>query len=273
VLDREQVLVLGDVTAGRSEDFEPLVNGVSQPVLGIAAGQIERWRVVNASSARYVRLSIGGTTFQILGTDGGLLERPVPATEVLLAPSDRVEIAAGPFEERDDFAIEALAHAGDLEPIAQRLAMVRVGPPRLSIAVIPAHFRSILPLAPPSALPNRTLDFGMRDSPDGDTDFLVNQEKNYQDAPVRVGELQVWDIVNSTSMDHPFHLHGFFFQVLAIDGQPPAWRSWEDVVNLPPWSTTRIAWLPDDRPGRWMYHCHILGHHAAGMMAHFDVVR
>jgi FtsP/CotA-like multicopper oxidase with cupredoxin domain len=35
----------------------------------------------------------------------------------------------------------------------------------------------------------------------------------------------------------------------------------------------RIAWLPDDRPGSWMYHCHILEHHAAGMMAHFDVIR
>ena len=34
----------------------------------------------------------------------------------------------------------------------------------------------------------------------------------------------------------------------------------------------RIAWMPDDRPGEWMYHCHILEHHAMGMMAHFAVV-
>lgn len=87
------------------------------------------------------------------------------------------------------------------------------------------------------------------------------------------GELQVWDIVNVAPIDHPFHLHGFFFQVLSVNGQPPVWRSWEDVVNVPGKSTVRIAWLPDDRPGSWMYHCHILDHHAAGMMAHFDVVR
>jgi FtsP/CotA-like multicopper oxidase with cupredoxin domain len=31
--------------------------------------------------------------------------------------------------------------------------------------------------------------------------------------------------------------------------------------------------MPDDRPGPWMAHCHILEHHAAGMMMHFDVVR
>lgn len=35
----------------------------------------------------------------------------------------------------------------------------------------------------------------------------------------------------------------------------------------------RIAWMPDDRSGEWMYHCHILEHHAAGMMAHFQVIR
>jgi FtsP/CotA-like multicopper oxidase with cupredoxin domain len=30
--------------------------------------------------------------------------------------------------------------------------------------------------------------------------------------------------------------------------------------------------MPDERPGEWMYHCHILEHHAGGMMAHFEVV-
>ena len=73
-------------------------------------------------------------------------------------------------------------------------------------------------------------------------------------------------------MDHPFHLHGFFFQVLSINGTPPPFRSWEDVVNVPPRATVRIAWQADDRCGSWMYHCHILEHHASGMMAHFDVV-
>jgi FtsP/CotA-like multicopper oxidase with cupredoxin domain len=41
---------------------------------------------------------------------------------------------------------------------------------------------------------------------------------------------------------------------------------------VPAKSRIRIAWMPDDRPGGWMYHCHILEHHEAGMMAHFDVV-
>jgi FtsP/CotA-like multicopper oxidase with cupredoxin domain len=34
-----------------------------------------------------------------------------------------------------------------------------------------------------------------------------------------------------------------------------------------------IPFRPDDRPGEWMYHCHILEHHERGMMGHFTVVR
>jgi hypothetical protein len=61
-------------------------------------------------------------------------------------------------------------------------------------------------------------------------------------------------------------------QVLSVNGKPPAFRSWEDTVNLPPRSRVRIVWKADDRVGEWMYHCHILEHHLSGMMAHFAVV-
>jgi FtsP/CotA-like multicopper oxidase with cupredoxin domain len=89
---------------------------------------------------------------------------------------------------------------------------------------------------------------------------------------VKVGELQVWEITNVSGMDHPFHLHGFFFQVLEKDGKAPAYKAWKDTINLPPGTRVKIAWLPDNRPGIWMYHCHILTHHAAGMMANFEVI-
>jgi FtsP/CotA-like multicopper oxidase with cupredoxin domain len=290
VLDREQVLVLDDLKLDRKgqiakfggfvqwhdgrEGDARLVNGRIEPTLTIAAGQIERWRVVNAASARYVRMSIGGAQFRILGTDGGLLEAPVAVTEVLLAPGDRVDLAVGPFAEGEQLAVQALRYSrmtikrrGD-----ERFATLRVGPAKASTAVVPERLRVIEPLAPSSATPNRTVDFGIKLSLRRGIDFVVNGERHNTDAPVKIGELQVWDVVNSTMMDHPFHLHGFFFQVLSMNGEPPAFRSWEDVVNLPPKSTTRIAWIPDGRPGSWMYHCHILEHHAAGMMGHFDVV-
>jgi FtsP/CotA-like multicopper oxidase with cupredoxin domain len=251
------------------------VNGRKEPELTIAAGQVERWRIVNAASARYVRLSIGRRPFTILGTDGGLIDAPVAASEVLLTPADRVELAVGPFNEGETLRIESLPY--NRRSIArvrvERFARLTVGPAAPSRAVIPERLRHIEPLVTGSATSTHEVHLGVRPSLRHGVDFLINKEQHHRDRPVRVGELQVWDIVNDTMMDHPFHLHGFFFQVLEVNGKPPAFRSWEDTVNIPPKSRVRIAWLPDDRPGEWMYHCHILEHHAAGMMAHVEVVR
>ena len=289
-LDGERVFVLDDVKLdkmgqiakfggivehhdGREGDVR-LVNGKSEPELQIAAGQIERWRFINSSSARYIRLSIGGQPFKILGTDGGLLETAQTVKEVLLATADRVDLAVGPFAEGQELVIEALPYFRKTikKRKTERFATLKVGPAKPSTARIPERLRTIAPLAPPDAAPNRTVKLGVKLSLTKMVDFVVNREQHHQDKPVKAGELQVWDVVNTTLMDHPFHLHGFFFQVLAVDGAPPPFRSWEDVVNVPPRATVRIAWLPDNRPGSWMYHCHILEHHASGMMGHFDVV-
>jgi FtsP/CotA-like multicopper oxidase with cupredoxin domain len=290
VLDGERVLVLDDVKLNRKGDFAKfggwieehtgregdvrLVNGAVEPELVVAAGQVERWRVVNASSARYVRLSVGGRRFAILATGGGAIETPVPASEVLLVPGDRVDIAVGPFEEGEVITVDSLPydrHTGK-HPV-ERFATVRVGAARPSTASLAGRGRAIEPLAPEDATPNRFVKMSERLSIRRGTDFMINDEMHHNDKPVTVGELQVWDIENASHMDHPFHLHGFFFQVLSVNGIAPAFRSWEDTVNVPPRGRVRIAWMPDDRPGMWMYHCHILEHHAGGMMANFAVVR
>jgi FtsP/CotA-like multicopper oxidase with cupredoxin domain len=124
----------------------------------IAAGRIERWRIVNASSARYVRLSLGGVRFQIIGTDGGLIESPVTATEVLLPPADRVELAVGPFEtEGAVLNIEDLPYyrmAGK-KPI-ERFGTLRIAPRKPSTARVPARLREIAPLVTGDATVTRT---------------------------------------------------------------------------------------------------------------------
>jgi len=127
-------------------------------------------------------------------------------------------------------------------------------------------------LAPQDATVNRKVKLSVGPSLKHGIDFLVNNEMHCNDKPVMVGDLQVWEVSNTSMMDHPFHLHGFFFQVLEENGKAPAYKAWKDTYNLKPKSKIKIAWMPDNRPGYWMYHCHILQHHAAGMMAHFEVV-
>lgn len=290
-LDADRVFVLDDVALDRKGQVKPrgwwieqhdgrqgstmLVNGKQVPELTIAAGQVERWRIVNASSARYVRLSMGERPFTLIGTDGGLIDAPVSMNEILLTPADRVELAVGPYAEGDVLQINALRYDRTTiaRPRTELFATLRVGAAAPSHAIIPSRLRTIEPLAPRDAAPTREVHLGVKPSLKHGVDFVVNKESHHRDKPVKVGELQVWDVVNDTLMDHPFHLHGFFFQVVEVNGEPPAFRSWEDTINIPPKGRARIAWMPDDRPGEWMYHCHILEHHAGGMMGHFEVIR
>jgi FtsP/CotA-like multicopper oxidase with cupredoxin domain len=251
-----------------------LINGRVDSVVNVHAGQLERWRFINSSSARYFKLYLGGRTFQIIGTDGGLIEKPVTVTEVLITPGERLDIVVGPFKEGEVFPIEALSYnrITFLKPKRQTFATVEVLENQPSLAFVPEALRTIEPLAPQNATISRTVKLSVGASLKNVLDFKVNGGIHVQDQPVRVGELQIWEINNVSLMDHPFHLHGFFFQVLEINGKAPAYKAWKDTINLTPRTKVKIAWMPDNRPGKWMYHCHILEHHAAGMMANFEVI-
>lgn len=251
-----------------------LINGKESSTLHMHAGQIERWRLVNSASARYFKLSLDGKPFKVIATDGGLLEAPRMETELLITPGERFDIVVGPFNEGEVFQIETLPYNRVTfgKPKRQKYATVHVMGKKESKAFIPGKFFEIPVLVSPDAKVNRTVKMSVVPSLKRGIDFVVNGEMHCNDQPVLVGELQVWEVINTSLMDHPFHLHGFFFQVLEENGKTPEYKAWKDTYNLKPKSKIKIAWMPDNRPGLWMYHCHILEHHAAGMMAHFEVI-
>ncbi len=251
-----------------------LINGKEMPVISVHATQTERWRIINTSSARYINLSLSGKQFKIISTDGGLLERPIEAKAILLTPGERIDILAGPFNEGESFYIQSLPYnrMTFVKAKYRMYATVEVNNAKQSEAMIPPTMRRIEPLASQDAIATRKIKMSVGPSLKNGIDFLVNNKVHANDKQVNIGELQIWEVLNTSLMDHPFHLHGFFFQVLEVNGKSPEYNSWKDTINLPPRSTVKIAWVPDNRPGLWMYHCHILEHHEAGMMANFEVV-
>ena len=293
VTDQERIFMIDDMKLTSDHEFKTgnlfarwferhdgregdtlLINGRENEVFNMHAGQIERWRFINASSAKYFRLFLSGKPFKIIATDGGLLEKSQEVTEALITPGERIEIIIGPFTEGETFAIESLPYnrKTSIKPKHQQYATVNVRASKPSVAFIPEILRKIESLAPQDAPVTRKVKFSVGPSLKHGIDFLVNDDVHTADKPVNVGELQVWEVSNTSLMDHPFHLHGFFFQVIEENGKAPAYKAWKDTYNLKPRSKVKIAWMPDNRPGRWMYHCHILEHHEAGMMAHFEVV-
>ncbi len=85
-----------------------------------------------------------------------------------------------------------------------------------------------------------------------------------------VGETQLWTITNKAIWAHPIHLHGFFFQEVDEKGVPVSPRAWKDTIHVAVDATKRFL-VKFDRPGSWMYHCHILDHAEAGLMSTVDV--
>jgi FtsP/CotA-like multicopper oxidase with cupredoxin domain len=71
-------------------------------------------------------------------------------------------------------------------------------------------------------------------------------------------------------MQHPIHLHGQRFLVLAVNGVPNEDLAWKDTVLVPAGAVVDIL-LDTENPGEWMLHCHIAEHLSAGMMMHFTV--
>jgi len=80
-------------------------------------------------------------------------------------------------------------------------------------------------------------------------------------------------MVNRSPMAHPMHLHGYHFQVVALNGRKLA-GAMRDTVLVPASGSVTVA-FDADNPGRWLLYCHNLLHMAAGMMtelAYQDVV-
>ena len=222
IADAEKILVLDDVKLDRSGEIAPfggvverhnrregdvrLVNGKQEPMITLRAGQVERWRIIDASSARYIRLSLGGHPFTILGTDGGLLDQPYVATEFLLTPGKRIDIAVGPFDEGTGFSVEALRYnrMAGLMIRAERFATAIVGAPAPSRAALPVPAARVQRLVPAGSTmkPNRVVRLGVGMSLRRGIDFLINGEMHHHGESVKVGELQVWDVVNDSMMDH-----------------------------------------------------------------------
>jgi suppressor of ftsI len=72
------------------------------------------------------------------------------------------------------------------------------------------------------------------------------------------------------AMQHPIHIHGQRFLVLAVNGVPNDNLVWKDTVLVPAGATIDLL-LELSNPGRWMLHCHIAEHLSAGMMLAFTV--
>jgi FtsP/CotA-like multicopper oxidase with cupredoxin domain len=250
------------------------VNGQIMPTINIRSGEVQRWRVINASAARMYRLAIPGQTLLHVGDDGGLFGHAVPVTDILIASSERVELlvrGTGPPSSRttlqtlpyDRFAPQT--RPSDWNTAHALLALQYSDAAPVAPIALPATLRTIPALDTTKVTGTHVIVL---------TQGMINghmMDMDRVEVHASIGTTEIWQLENVVDMDHPFHLHGFQFQVLDRNGVPEPFRSWKDVVNVPRHETVRFVVRYTDYAGKWMFHCHILAHEDQGMMAVLEV--
>jgi len=208
-----------------------------------------------------------------LGGDNGLAARAVDTYSVLVVPGERGDAV---FTPADPPGSKTMLRWVPTErgygttfnrASVDMLGIETVADAAVTPETIPTDIRQIEPIDVTGAT-ERDLNLTIVLN-SGNIEMGVNGVPFWKAAPfeARLGETQVWHIKNNTDFAHPFHVHGYFFQVLDPDRVP----EWKDTVNVPAKSELTIALRFDERPGTWMFHCHILDHAEVGMMGHFVV--
>lgn len=276
---------ISDLMNGREGDHV-LINGEKNPVLNVAPGSSRRFRIYNATNGRYFRLAFDGLPITLIGTDGGYLAAPVEGmSEVLLAPAERVEVVVRfPVETGRTLLLNkpydrGWMGQGKLAASNQTVLTIDRSGVGEKAFTLPRRLRRVEELGASAA--SKRLELGERMSGRGADmlmDFMING-KTFDikriDLTSRAGDVELWEIINPTDMDHPMHIHGTQFQVIerqrARQRTAEPFLSWKDTVNVARGETVRLK-VKHLLKGPRMFHCHILEHEKLGMMGVLNVV-
>lgn len=260
--------VLGDVQ---------LVNGAPWPVLEVTATRY-RLRLLNASNARRYRLALErdgrrAAPLTQVGSDVGLLERPVEHDTVTLAPGERFDVVVDFSRFAPGTALDLVNELG--EGGMGRVMRFRVARRSADDSRVPDLLSRPPRIGRDQVVARRKFDFRLTDEGGDHGTWTVNGR------PFAVGEtwarprldtVELWAL--SSDFHHPVHLHMAHFKVVSRSGKEPAATDagWKDTVDVRPYETVEVLVRFAGHRGRYMLHCHNLEHEDMAMMANFDVV-
>ncbi len=243
-----------------------LANGQTEMLTAtMVPGQPERWRIVNTANARTMWVRPTNARWRVIAVDGTLLPTPFETTRGLLPVGQRLdlEVIAEDGATEVGLQVELPDGSGGWSEYPVYSATVEGDSgdgawTQWDAAALPE---------PEAAVQEGTL---VLNAFDGTTtiDWTINGDVYGEHTPLEfAGNTPTLLTVRDRSRaEHPFHLHGQFFQILSRDGEVlPEDAGLRDTV-LVSGSETLELYTNFDNPGRWMAHCHILEHAELGMM-------
>jgi spore coat protein A len=247
-----------------------LVNGAPWPVLEVEAARY-RFRILNAANARRFGLRLDpGTPMIQIGSDGGLLEKPVSHNELVIAPAERFDVIV-------DFSAyqpgtELTLHNGLGSGSTSDVMRFRVTRRASDDSRVPDRLSEIEWLDPKKAVRTREWRF-RRENLNNKSEWLINGapfDHHSVSATPRLGDIEIWRF--STDLHHPIHVHLDPFQVVKRHGNGPGSydSGWKDTVDIGPTDYVDVAIRFTDYAGRYLLHCHNLEHEDMAMMTAFE---
>ena len=248
---------------GRLGNFAKAI--VSRP--SVPEGDRVRLRLINTSNARVFPVDVSGVEGSLVALDGMPLKALRPIGTIHLAPAQRADIIADV--------------AGDIE------FSFWTGQEHYPLATINAERSDstprtypIVPLPPNDvATTNGDADMhvtlrmqggAMGGRHPGDDIWSFNGVSGLQESPwlqLQRGTAVRMTLVNDTFFPHGIHLHGHHFHELDREGSLGPLRD----TSLVDSRDSRDILCVFNNPGKWLLHCHTLGHSATGLKTWVEV--
>lgn len=262
------------------------VNGKYKPYHNVSADYY-RIRILNGSNALIYHLKLSnGLPFYIIGSDCGLIDKPMTTTAITLSPAERVDVIV-------DFTSITLGNSfyliNDLENVAgqgnpmfeNRLTEIlkfNVIKKQTKNWSLPAQLSVLERINTDDAVKTRRFEISTHHGMFGSLRINGKQfNPNIVDVQVAANSIEIWEFDNRTGMmPHPMHIHGVHFQIVARNGGrnkiQPSETGWKDTVLVNQGENVKVAIRFGSNVGKFVFHCHNLEHENEGMMLQYEIV-
>jgi hypothetical protein len=285
-----------------------MVNGLPDFTLPVSSAAY-RLRILNGSNSRTYKLAWeDGHPLTIIGTDGGLLQRPVYRRYAFLSPGERLEVWADFSGSPVGFKTAMISLPFDAEGMGNirmgrgmmggRMGQNQSLPNGAGFDVfkikvtkqvkenqtLPRMLSEIKPIPQDEAVNffhPRQFYLTMRHMQWSINGRIFEMEDVASDEIVQLGSKEIWEFNNigggmmhMMNLPHPIHLHGKQFRIIERSGvmhEGYVDEGWKDTALLMPGERIKILVDFDDYPGLFLYHCHNLEHEDMGMMRNYFV--
>ena len=270
-----------------------IVNGKASPYINVKTSTY-RFRVLNGSNARIYNLALSnGAPFKVIGSDGGLIEKPVTVNALLLSPGERadllVDFSSAPLGSEIILLSKQFQGGGSQGKQQFNILSVKVNQSDVNRFSFPETLSVIEKTDENTSTITRIFtvsDMGMGGMGSMGGGMTMNgihringklYDKNRIDETVTFGKTEIWIFDNSKGNEpHPFHVHGVMFQILdRIGGRnivTEVEKGWKDTVLVLPGEKVRVIMTFSGYKGKFVMHCHNLEHEDDGMMLQFEVI-